>query len=311
MRMRNGPPGPSMVCSRTAAMSARRAIRAMRTSYCARATSMGKVCVAGTPAPLSSSAWICGSTGIACELLGCTRHLRRTGRQKAIEHLPRAPARVGVIPTVEHPNSVDEDTVNAQRVADGARSAARQVVDPARPRDADSGGIELQQVGAGARRDAAPGGDAVEPGLVAGQAPHAFGQVEGAALANPVPEEVEAEPGSHRYTRCAPASDSAMTPPLCLTSGSTPSSTALKKRPINPVSRSSSRPRSSSTSSGSRPLARAMSAIVWSARPAFYSLTGAATMTRCQLPWKHGPRLRVAQIAAEKPHGSSGHGTPI
>src|SRR5690349_4587789 len=64
--MRNGPPGPSMVRSPTAAMSAGGAIRAMRASYCARATSTGKVWVAGTPVPLSSNAWICGSTGIAC-----------------------------------------------------------------------------------------------------------------------------------------------------------------------------------------------------------------------------------------------------
>src|ERR1700730_16733132 len=75
-----------------------------------------------------------------------------------------------------------------------ARPAARQIVDPARLRDADSGGIEHQQFRVRARRDAAALGDTVEPGLVAGQAPHAFGQAEGAALANPVPEEVEAEP---------------------------------------------------------------------------------------------------------------------
>ena len=64
VRMRNGPPGPSMVCSRTLPTSAGGAISAMRASYCARATPTGSVCVAGTPVPLSSSSWICGSTGI-------------------------------------------------------------------------------------------------------------------------------------------------------------------------------------------------------------------------------------------------------
>jgi hypothetical protein len=40
-----------MACSRTLAMSAAGAIKAMRASYCARATSSGRVCVAGTPVP--------------------------------------------------------------------------------------------------------------------------------------------------------------------------------------------------------------------------------------------------------------------
>ena len=49
--IRSGPPGPSMVCSRTLAMAPAGAIKAMRASYCARATSSGRVCVAGTPVP--------------------------------------------------------------------------------------------------------------------------------------------------------------------------------------------------------------------------------------------------------------------
>src|SRR5258706_8220974 len=67
--MGNGPPGPSIVCSRAPAISAAGAIRAMRASYCARATSTGNVWVAGTPVPLSSNAWICGSSGISTSLL--------------------------------------------------------------------------------------------------------------------------------------------------------------------------------------------------------------------------------------------------
>ena len=43
--------------------------------------------------------------------------------------------------------------------------------------------------------DPAAIGDAVQPGLVAGQAPHALDDVEGAALAHPMAEEIEAEPG--------------------------------------------------------------------------------------------------------------------
>jgi hypothetical protein len=46
-------------------MSAAGAINAVRASYWARAILTGSVWVAGTPLPLSSKAWICGSTGIA------------------------------------------------------------------------------------------------------------------------------------------------------------------------------------------------------------------------------------------------------
>jgi hypothetical protein len=44
-------------------------------------------------------------------------------------------------------------------------------------------------------RDAAPVGDAVEPGQVAGQPAYALGEVEGAAFPHPIAEEKEPEPG--------------------------------------------------------------------------------------------------------------------
>src|SRR5437762_10724528 len=108
MRMRNEPLGASMVRSPTPATSAGGAIKAMRASYCARATSTGRVCVAGTPVPLSSNAWICASTGIACPdpagLLRGARECRGAGRKKAIEHLPRA--------LVEHNGAAGHEVVN-------------------------------------------------------------------------------------------------------------------------------------------------------------------------------------------------------
>src|SRR6516164_912293 len=199
MRIRNGPPGPSMVCSRTSAISAGDAIKAMRASYCARATSTGSVCVAGAPVPLSSRAWIWGSTGIA--VLSRPRLLRRvcdrgrTGRQKTIEHLARTIAEPRVVRAVEHPDAVDEHAVHADRVAQRARAAAGQVVDPARWRNADRGGVEQQQISMCAEGDAAAVRDAIEPGLMTCQPAHALRKVESAALAHPMAEEIEAEPG--------------------------------------------------------------------------------------------------------------------
>src|SRR3954468_24433512 len=121
----------------------------MRASYCARATSIGSVCVAGTPVPLSSSAWICGSTGIVWRpgLLGragqgCAPLGGIVGRQKAVEHPARPLVAPDIILAVEHTDTVDEDTVHADRVAYRARAARRQVGDPARRRDADRGRIE-------------------------------------------------------------------------------------------------------------------------------------------------------------------------
>src|SRR6516164_8899979 len=92
---------------------------------------------------------------------------------------------------VEHPDSVDKHAVHADRVAQGTRTAAGQVADPPRRRDADRGGIEQQQIGAGANRDAAAIRDAVQPGLMAGQSAHALGEVESAALVYPVAEEIK------------------------------------------------------------------------------------------------------------------------
>jgi hypothetical protein len=54
---------PSIATSPTPAISAGGAISATRDSAWVRAAASGKVCVAGTPAALSSSVWICGSTG--------------------------------------------------------------------------------------------------------------------------------------------------------------------------------------------------------------------------------------------------------
>src|SRR5499427_874167 len=198
MRMRNGPPGPSMVRSRTSAISAGDAIKATRASYCVRATSTGSVCVAGTPVPLSSRAWIWGSTGIAVlsrpRLLRRDRHRGRSGRQKAIQHLPRTLVEPRVILAVEHPDAVDKYAVHADRVAQRAGATTGQVVDPARCRNADRGGVEQQQISMSAAGDAPTVRDAVEPGLMACQPAHAFRKVESAAVAQPMAEEIEAKP---------------------------------------------------------------------------------------------------------------------
>src|SRR5260370_122440 len=197
MRIGSGPPGPSIVSSRTAAMSAGFAISAMRASYCARAAGTANVCVAGTPVPLSNNAWICGSTGIASpvELLRRVRQPSRFGRCEPVEHLARPLGEFHVVASVEDPGSVDEDAMHPDRVADRPWTAARQIIDPARRRDADRGRIEQQEVGAGADGDAAPVGNAIEPGLMAGQAAHPLYQIEGAAIAHPMSEEIEPEPG--------------------------------------------------------------------------------------------------------------------
>src|SRR6266851_10379672 len=132
--MRIGPPGPPIVCSRTAAISAGVAIRAMRASYCARATGTANVCVAGTPVPLSNNAWICGSTGIASpvELLGRVRQPSRFGRCVPVEHLARPLGKFHVVASVEDPGSVDKDAMHPDRVADRPRAAAGQIIDPVR-----------------------------------------------------------------------------------------------------------------------------------------------------------------------------------
>src|SRR4029077_3429398 len=62
-------------------------------------------------------------------------------------------------------------------------------------------------------------------------------------------------------------------------------------------------PEIESTSSGSRPASRALSAIVRAAKPAFSGFTGAATVTRSQVPWNTVPGLRLrrsAQTASRK-----------
>ena len=52
-------------------------------------------------------------------------------------------------------------------------------------------------------------------------------------------------------------------------------------------------------SSGSRPVSRAISPIVRLASPAFSGFTGAATMTRSQLPWNIVPGIGLRRLCAE------------
>ena len=85
--------------------------------------------------------------------------------------------------------------MHADRAAQRPRAPAGQVANPARRRDADCRWIEQQQIGAGTDRNAAAIGNAVKPGLMAGQPAHALDKIERAALAHPVTEEIEAEPG--------------------------------------------------------------------------------------------------------------------
>src|SRR6266478_6363187 len=73
-----------------------------------------------------------------------------------------------------------------------------------------------------------------------------------------------------------------------------------QKRPIGPVSRFSSSPRSSRTSSGSRPASREISAMVRLARSAFSGFTGTAIMTRCQFPWNTVPGLGFRRSARNR-----------
>src|SRR5438552_6611895 len=121
--------------------------------------------------------------------------LRMAGRQEPVEHLSRTGIELCIIATVEYSYPVHKDPMHPDRVADRARAAARQVVDAARRRDVDRRGIKQQQIGTGPDRDAAAVGDAVEPGLMAGQAPHPFRQIEGPAFAHPMSEEIQPEPG--------------------------------------------------------------------------------------------------------------------
>src|SRR5690606_28552791 len=76
-----GPPGPSIERSDTEATSAGGAMTAIRASYSRRASATGKVCVAGTPVPRSSSAWICGSTAMARRPPGSGGQLDAEGTQ--------------------------------------------------------------------------------------------------------------------------------------------------------------------------------------------------------------------------------------
>jgi hypothetical protein len=85
--------------------------------------------------------------------------------------------------------------MHPDRVAQCAGAAAGQIVDPARRRNANRGGIEQQQIGMCADFDPAAIRDAVKAGLMACQAACAFREVEGAALAYPMSEKIETEAG--------------------------------------------------------------------------------------------------------------------
>jgi hypothetical protein len=63
-----------------------------------------------------------------------------------------------VVFAVENPSAIDEHAVHAYRVPDRARAAARQVIEPAQRRNANLGGIEQQQIGMRADRDASRSG---------------------------------------------------------------------------------------------------------------------------------------------------------
>ena len=68
------------------------------------------------PGSADRPAWRVSASGRS--LLRCARHRRRAGRQKAVEHLPRALVEPRVVLAVENANTVDEDAVHA----DGSRS---------------------------------------------------------------------------------------------------------------------------------------------------------------------------------------------
>ena len=75
------------------------------------------------------------------------------------------------------------------------------------------------------------------------------------------------------------------------------------------VSRFSSRPRSSSTSSGSAPRSDAISAMVRLASPSFFASAGTATTTRSQLPWKMRPGRGVARLVRNRRRNSGSRNT--
>src|SRR5689334_10228527 len=120
---------------------------------------------------------------------------RSLGGEELVEHPPGPALMADIVLAVEDADAVDEDAVDAFRVADGAPPAAGQVGDAARRRDADRRRIEEQEIGEGAGLDPPAPWNAVEVGLMAGQPADALDQVELAALANPAGEEVETEPG--------------------------------------------------------------------------------------------------------------------
>jgi hypothetical protein len=64
--------------------------------------------------------------------LGCAAHFGRAGRQEAVEHLPGAFRESAILRGVEDFGPVDEDAVDAERIADRAGAAAGSGLWPAR-----------------------------------------------------------------------------------------------------------------------------------------------------------------------------------
>ena len=189
MRRRSGAPsGPGISRSSTRATLAGGAMAAMRASYCARAAAGVRVSVRGRWRPASSSAWICGSTGMVVSpeaWAGAWPSRRRATTYRALigrlaEAVLRhaAPQRHVAV----HP---DPAPVRLPRQHDGR---------PARPREGRAVPVE-----AGAH----PGGDGDRHGAV-GRGQHlGVRQVEGevrGARPDIVPLACRSRPGG-----CAPA----------------------------------------------------------------------------------------------------------
>ena len=151
-------------------------------------------------------------------------------------------------------------------------------------------GSNSSRSAAGADRDAAAVGDAVEPGLMAGQAAHALDDVEGAALAHPMAEEIEPEPGIAQIDQMRAGVGQRDDPGLVLDQRLDPVvdgvEEAADKAGVEVLLEPEIEERVERVAVAARVT---MSAIVRSASPAFSGLTGAATMTRSQLPWKTCP----------------------
>ena len=166
---------------------------------------------------------------------------------------------------------------------------------------ADRRRIEQQQIGAGADRDAAAVGDAVEPGLVAGQPAHAFRQVEGAALAHPMAEEIEPEPGIAQIDQMRAGIGQRDDPGLVLDQRLDPLVDGVEEAADQTRCRGLPRARDRASRRAGRARARARCRRSCGRRARHSSaLTGAATMTRCQLPWNTVPGFGLRRSARKR-----------